>query len=102
MLNKEEIRGKVIPIAEKYDVARVDIFGSYANGSATSESDVDFLVEFSASVPSIFKVMGFREELKRSLGLDVDVVTLPLVNPKHISIGQCERIILVNENIFRN
>ena len=93
MLDKEEIREKVIPIAEKYDVTRVDIFGSYANGCATPESDVDFLVEFSVSVPSIFKVMGFREELKRSLGLDVDVVTLPLANPEHISIGKCERIL---------
>ena len=94
MLSKEEIRERVIPIAAKYDVAHVDIFGSYANGNATPESDVDFLVEFSPdSLPSIFEVMGFQEELKRSLGLDVDVVTLPLVNPKRISIGRREKII---------
>jgi len=94
VLSKEEIRERVIPIAAKYDVAHVDIFGSYANGNATPESDVDFLVEFSPdSLPSIFEVMGFQEELKRSLGLDVDVVTLPLVNPKRISIGRREKII---------
>jgi predicted nucleotidyltransferase len=93
MLSTLEIRDKVAPIAERYDVTRVDIFGSYATGSATPDSDVDFLVEFSAPVPSIFKVMGFREELKRALGLDVDVVTVPLANPKRISIGKCERIV---------
>ena len=93
MLNTEEIRERVVPIAAKYDVARVDLFGSYANGSATPKSDVDFLVEFSDSVPSIFAVMGFREELIRSLGLKVDVVTLPLTEPKRISIGKRERIL---------
>ena len=94
MLTKEEIREKVIPFAKKYDVVRVDIFGSYANGNATTKSDVDFLVEFSPdSAPSIFEVMGLQEELKCALGLSVDVVTLPLANPKRISIGRTERII---------
>jgi predicted nucleotidyltransferase len=93
MLSKEDIREKVTPIAEKYNVARVDIFGSYANGNATYKSDIDFLVEFAIPVPSIFKVMGFREELRRSLGVEVDVVTLPLANPQYITIGKCERIL---------
>jgi predicted nucleotidyltransferase len=93
MLSEKTIRERVAPIAEKYDVAHIDIFGSYANGNATPESDVDFLVEFSAAVPSIFKVMGFREEVTRSLGVNIDVVTLPLTDPKRLSIDNCVRII---------
>jgi predicted nucleotidyltransferase len=93
MLSEQIIREKVAPIAKKYDVTHVDIFGSYANGNATPESDVDFLVEFSAATPSIFKVMGFREELTRSLGTAVDVVTLPLTDPKRLSIDNRVRII---------
>jgi uncharacterized protein len=93
MLSEKTIREKVAPIAEKYGVARVDIFGSYANGDATPKSDVDFLVEFSVAVPSIFKVMGFREEVTRSLGVDVDVVTLPLTDPMRIYIDKRVRII---------
>ena len=92
-LSEEMIRETVIPIAGRYDVAHVDIFGSYANGDATPESDIDFLVEFSAAVPSIFKVMGFREELKRSLGVGVDVVTLPLTDPKRLSIDKRVRVV---------
>jgi predicted nucleotidyltransferase len=87
------ITEKVAPIARKYDVAHVDIFGSYANGNATPKSDIDFLVEFTVAIPSIFKVMGFREEVTRSLGMAVDVVTLPLTDPKHISIDKRVRII---------
>ncbi|MCL2183666.1 MAG: nucleotidyltransferase domain-containing protein [Chitinispirillia bacterium] len=93
MLTMEEIREKVVPIAARYDVAHVDLFGSYASGSATPESDVDFLVEFSPAVPSIFKVMGFQEELRRSLGLDIDVITLPLASPERLVVNKKERIV---------
>ena len=78
MLSMDAIKQAVAPLAEKYDVVKVDLFGSYANGDATEKSDVDFLVLFNAKIPSIMDVMGFREELVRSLNCSVDVVTLPL------------------------
>jgi len=93
MLKIEEIRTKALPVAKKYNVTHLEIFGSYANGAANQNSDVDFLVEFSVPIPSIFKVMGFREELERSLGVKVDVVTLPLTNPKRLFIDKRERIL---------
>ena len=93
MLTLEIIKDRVMPIAHKYDVKRLELFGSYADGTATGESDADFLVQFSAPVPSIFKVMGFREELSRCLGMPVDVVTLPLVRPEKLRVSRTERII---------
>ena len=88
MLTLDTIRRAVIPLAEKYDVVRVDLFGSYANGNATEKSDADFLVKFRAEVPSIFEVCGLQEELKISLNLPVDVITLPLVRPDKLRIGK--------------
>ena len=93
MLTIEAIRDKARPVAEKYDVLTLELFGSYADGTATDNSDADFLAQFSAPIPSIFKVMGFREELSRSLGMSVDVVTLPLVNPEKLRISRTEKII---------
>jgi len=87
MLTTDIIRKAVIPLAEKYSIAKVDLFGSYANGSATEKSDVDFLVAFNAKVPSIFKVMGFKEELEKSLSYPVDVVTLPVTRKDKLDIG---------------
>ena len=86
MLSIETIREAVTPLAQKYNVARVDLFGSYASGKATVQSDIDFLVEFQAKVPSIFKVMGFREELQKSLRYPIDVVTLPVKRPDQFKI----------------
>ncbi|MDR1065327.1 MAG: nucleotidyltransferase domain-containing protein [Oscillospiraceae bacterium] len=93
MLTLETIRDKAKPIAEKYNVVSLDLFGSYAEGTADENSDADFLALFAASVPSIFKVMGFREELSRSLGMPVDVVTLPLARPEKLRVSRTEKII---------
>ena len=82
MLTLDNIKQAVAPLAEKYDILKVELFGSYANGEATEASDADFLVTFRAAIPSIFKVMGFKEELENSLCYSVDVVTLPITKTK--------------------
>ena len=43
----DEIREKVQPIAEKYKLIRVSLFGSYARGEATAESDIDLYIQAS-------------------------------------------------------
>jgi len=88
MLSMDVIRQAVMPLADKYDLAKVDLFGSYADGNATEKSDADFLVTFRAKVPSIFKVMGCKEELQNRLNRPVDVVTLPLPRPGKFRIGK--------------
>ena len=41
----DELREKIKPIAEKYEIPAVYIFGSYARGEATEDSDVDVLFD---------------------------------------------------------
>jgi predicted nucleotidyltransferase len=93
MLTLETIRDKAKPLAKTYDVVSLELFGSYADGTANENSDADFFVRFAVPVPSIFKVMGFREELSRSLGLPVDVVTLPFAHPDKLRVSRTEKII---------
>ncbi|WP_036977589.1 nucleotidyltransferase family protein [Pseudobutyrivibrio sp. MD2005] len=40
----EEIITRVTDIAHKYNVKRLDLFGSFANGTATEYSDIDFII----------------------------------------------------------
>ena len=94
MLTIDRIKEDINPIAKKYDIKKLALFGSYANGTQTKDSDADFLVEFSASIPSIFKVMGLRQDLEKRLNIPVDVVTLPLVQPEKMII---ERTVTVYE-----
>lgn len=78
MVNLALIRSAVEQAAREYPVKRVELFGSYANGSASEKSDVDLLVEFKTSPISLFKISGFQAAVSDLLKLNVDVVTLPL------------------------
>jgi uncharacterized protein len=79
-------------LTSKYNIAWIDLFGSYANGNVTENSDIDFLVKFAVPVPSIFAVMGLKEEISRALRVPVDVVTFPLSRPEKLNIEKTIRI----------
>ena len=53
----EEIKIKLLPILKEYKVKKAGIFGSYARGEQTKNSDVDILVE-------VEKNMGLIEFIK--------------------------------------
>ncbi len=57
------------------------IFGSYARGEETEDSDVDLLVEFTG--PMGFRYVDLAEELEALLGKKVDLVSKKGVKPKY-------------------
>ena len=46
MLTVEDIKKTVAEIAPKYNLKRVTLFGSRANGNFRDDSDVDLIVDF--------------------------------------------------------
>ena len=78
VLDMKTIRNAVHEAASIYPIKRVELFGSYANGTATEKSDLDFLVEFSDPSATLLNLLGFQELLIESLNMDVDVVRWPL------------------------
>lgn len=69
-----EIGAAVSEAAAACDVLRVYLFGSYARGSATADSDVDLCLETGPSF-SLFSAGGLASELESAFGVPVDVVT---------------------------
>lgn len=48
----EEIRRGITPVAVRYRLKAVYLFGSYARGEATDESDIDLLID-TETIPHI-------------------------------------------------
>jgi predicted nucleotidyltransferase len=57
-----------------YQIVQIGLFGSYARGTQTEDSDIDILIEFEENTTSIFdKKFAFREEIETEFNHGVDV-----------------------------
>ena len=67
-------------ILERYQAANPRVFGSVARGDATSDSDIDLLVDLMPGGGNeLLRVAGIAEELSGLLGTRVDVVAASLL-----------------------
>ena len=80
MSPKEQIAERIAPILREYDVRRAGVFGSFARGDFTANSDVDLLVSFN-KVPGLFAYLAMIEKLKVALSRPVDVLTDSALDP---------------------
>ena len=74
----EMIRSVVDGLKSTYTLRTVNIFGSYADGRATLQSDLDLLVEFDKPAVSLIQLNALKYDLEDALGLPVDVIHAPL------------------------
>jgi predicted nucleotidyltransferase len=72
-----EIGQLVLPACERYNVKRLDVFGSCARSGETRGSDVDFLVEFNDPEDRPSKrFFGLLHEFEDTLQCEVDLLTV--------------------------
>jgi len=70
----DEIRNISVPIAQRYGVKKLALFGSYARGEQNDLSDIDFLIE-KGNIIDLFMLSGFINALQDDFGVRVDVLT---------------------------
>lgn len=70
----EYIASKIDPIARRYGVPKVYVYGSYARGEADAGSDIDLCIE-RGRIKDYSELGHFETELEDVLGKDVDVTT---------------------------
>ena len=68
----EKIKDIVKPIANKYNVQSIYLFGSYARGDANENSDLDFLV-FGGDKFKLTNIFALAEDLRAAFQKQVDV-----------------------------
>ena len=77
----EQIAAAVIPIAHKYGLKSIYLFGSYARGDATESSDIDLLVDISGThLKSLLDLGVLYCDLEEALGKPIDLIPLGSFN----------------------
>lgn len=96
MYSVEEIRQKAVPIARKYGVKRLGLFGSYAKDRQNEYSDIDFLIN-KGRIRGLFDYMGLVLDLEDEFGCHVDVVMDSIEDQDFIDRIKQDEVILYEE-----
>ena len=88
MSELEKIAEKIKPVAMKYNLSLVWIFGSYAKKKQKEDSDVDIIVK-TEDVAEGFKIVEVKFALEEALEKEVDIITT----------GSIKDSLLENENL---
>lgn len=75
MLSIPIIKERITPICKEYGIKKAYLFGSYARGEATENSDVDLRIEKGA-IKDLFTLSGFRLDIIKVLGVKTDILSV--------------------------
>lgn len=92
----EEIIQKSVPLAQKYGVKRLGLFGSYARGEAKDESDLDFLIN-EGNMRGLIQYMSFVNDLEDAFGCHVDVVMDGIRDQEFLNTIKKDEVVLYTE-----
>ena len=96
----DELCKKAIPILRPYGMTRLAVFGSYARGDESAESDIDLLVAFRplGERPTIgLKWFALERELAESLGRPVELVADTALSPHVRDAVEKDEVVLYEE-----
>jgi uncharacterized protein len=71
---EELLKANKTHMRQTFFVTEIGVFGSLINGTESSESDVDILVDFEKGHKDFFNYMRLKSFLEQLVGRDVDLV----------------------------
>ena len=96
MYTVESLKPILVPIARRYGLKRMSVFGSVARGDATDQSDVDLLVD----VPKgwgLFALGGLYNEIRSALNCSFDLVTTGIEDREFLDIIRKDEVVLYEQ-----
>ncbi len=79
-MNLKTIKSKIRAELQRHGITRAGIFGSYARGEQTPQSDVDILIEPGTSSFSLLDLVALQATLSARLSKPVDLLTYAGIN----------------------
>ena len=92
-MNKiEDIKMVVCRLAEQYGAERVYLFGSYARGDATEQSDIDLRID-KGEIRGL-RFAGLLGDLEEALGNKVDLISTAGIDEQFLQSIQPDEVLL--------
>ncbi|MCU6720533.1 nucleotidyltransferase domain-containing protein [Porcipelethomonas ammoniilytica] len=91
-----EIKEIVSPIAQKYGAERIYLFGSYAKGEATSQSDIDLRID-KGKICGMLALSGLRVDLLEQFQKNVDLLTTGSLDKDFLRSIENEEVLIYGE-----
>ena len=90
----DEIKSIANPIARRYNIAGLYLFGSYARGEATAESDLDFRVD-RGQLTDLLELGGLYSDLEAGFSQKkLDVLTTQMLAPDFLTQIKPEEVLI--------
>lgn len=88
MLTIQQIADGVTAASKEYPLSKVELFGSYARGTSTPQSDVDLLVSFTQPRVSLLTLNALKYRMEELLGTKVDIIHAPIPDDSVIDLDR--------------
>lgn len=96
MSELEKIKEKIQPVAKKYNLVYVWVFGSYAKKKQTKDSDIDIIVR-TEDVIGGFKIVEVKFALEEALEKQVDIVTTGSIKGSLLEDENLEEVLVYSQ-----
>ena len=73
-MSDEQLHKTIVEYLKDYKPERIGLFGSYARGDNSKDSDLDILIKFRETC-TLFQLVRIENELSELIGRKVDLVT---------------------------
>ena len=93
MSELEKISEKIKPVAKKYKLMYVWVFGSYVKNKQKKNSDIDIIVR-TEDVADGFKIVEVKFALEEALKRDVDIVTTGSIKGSLLEDEQLDEVLV--------
>jgi predicted nucleotidyltransferase len=79
----QKLRQHKPELQRKYPISKLGVFGSYARGEATTDSDIDIAVEITG--PMGLNFIAMADEIEDLFGIKTDVIPLRSVKEQYLA-----------------
>ena len=93
MSELEKISKKIKPVAKKYNLMYVWVFGSYGKNKQKEDSDIDIIVR-TEDVAEGFKIVEVKFALEEVLKKEVDIVTTGSIEGSLLEDEELEEVLV--------